>query len=212
MNEKQTAPPAPSPPAEPRTVPVFVKTVDGKPLSEESARLLAESIEQATRGETTVMGLLLKYARLFAGFGMREFAKQCGVLPSKYSDAEDGEYDLSADECERVLNRLEARRKEITSAPPAASHDTAAPPTNSVTPSTEYLEDAIHVDETKQAKSGNGPQGVSASQSGGHCARPPVPVADDGTAGMRSQAASEKRLHRADECNEQALPPVLPRT
>lgn len=82
-----------------------------QPTSELPDGLLAESIEQATRGETTLMGLLLKYSRLFAGFGLREFAERCGVSPSNYYEAEHGSYDLTEDEAERVLNTLEAARK-----------------------------------------------------------------------------------------------------
>jgi hypothetical protein len=64
--------------------------------------------------------LLLKYSRLFAGFGLREWAKRCGVSPSSYCDAENGDGDLSEDEAERVLNTLEAERKKQCHPAPAS--------------------------------------------------------------------------------------------
>lgn len=122
MNNEQPATPIAPPPAEqPATsgetsivecpdckgsgksgmVPLFAKTKDGKPLTEEQAKRLFELADkcQFCKGEGKVpavqlewkrIGLEWKKARILNGFGLREWAVHIGCKPSDYCWMENG--------------------------------------------------------------------------------------------------------------------------
>ncbi len=92
----------------PAMVPVFAKTADGKPMTAEDAKALADHINSLPPANETIFTKLLHACRVAAGKGLRQFAESINVLPSRYAGIESGRVRASDREFHAIYSDLKS--------------------------------------------------------------------------------------------------------
>lgn len=94
---------------------LHAKTADGNPLDAQQVESLRVHVAAAGQDEPTDIAEALKDIRLFLGFGLREFAERCEIVPSDLAGFEHGraEFQHFTDEQRRrIICELGARAKQ----------------------------------------------------------------------------------------------------
>lgn len=121
--------PAPRPtPAAP--IVVHAKTVDGKPLTADQLRDLQEYIDEMPPSTPTEIGTAIHELRLYCGFGLRQFAEQCGIWPSDMASLEAGRHSwelLSTGEQRNIICELGKAARERRKREGAKAAEAPAP-------------------------------------------------------------------------------------